>query len=248
MVAYTAAREPRLAHTMWHRSSVLIVVLLLALDAHASWAGAIVGAATLPGPPPARRKLPVTIDQYVCGDAKDAEDLVVSPKHGVRSVVAWLENPPPAGAPGTAPPSPLEMDQRGCLFIPRVVLVPAGGTVNFLNSDRLLHNLHGRPKSNPSFNRTQPKGRTIPLSFPRPEIFSVDCDLHSWMKAWIVVTEHPFYAVSDAEGRFRLEGVPPGRYKLRLWHETLGTATREVVVPATGPAELTVEMARPSAR
>jgi hypothetical protein len=123
--------------------------------------------------------------------------------------------------------------------------VPAGGTVNFLNSDRLLHNLHARPKLNSPFNRTQPKGRTIAVNFPQPEIFRVDCDLHSWMRSWVVVTEHPFYALSDADGRFTFDALPAGRYTLRLWHETLGTATREVTVPATGTTQVPVEMARP---
>ena len=95
MVAYTAAREPRLAHTMWHRSSVLIVVLLLALDAHASWAGAIIGAVTLPGPPPAPRKFPITIDQYVCGDAKR---MALDVDKALRQVIATHGNLSPAEA------------------------------------------------------------------------------------------------------------------------------------------------------
>jgi plastocyanin len=220
-----------------------------------SWAGSIQGLVTLPGAPPAPRKIPVTIDQYVCGDAKIADDLQVSARNGVRNVVVWVENPPAKSenAAKSAPPAEaatgaVEMDQKECVFTPRVVLVPAGGTVNFLNSDRLLHNLHARPKLNSAFNRTQPKGRTISVSFAQPEIFRVDCDLHSWMRSWVVVTEHPFYTVSDAEGRFTLDLLPAGRYTLRLWHETLGTMSREVTVPATGAAQTTIEMARPPSR
>src|SRR5215510_10112775 len=74
------------------------------------------------------RKLPVTIDQYICGKDKDAEDLQVNPQRGVRNAVVWLQNPPP-GARGEQPAAKVEMDQRGCVFAPRVVLVPAGGTV-----------------------------------------------------------------------------------------------------------------------
>ena len=224
-------------------SAAVFVVLTLAIGIGPARAGAIHGSVTLQGPPPPARKLPVTIDQYVCGDAKDAEDLVVSAKNGIRYVVAWLANPPATSSSG---PPPVDIDQKGCTFTPRVVLAPAGGTVNFLNSDRLLHNLHGRPRSNAVFNRTQPKGRTIAMSFTRPEIFQVDCDLHSWMRAWVVVTEHPFYAVSDADGQFRLDGVPPGRYTLRTWHETLGTTSREVVVPDTGAAQVKIDLARPA--
>jgi plastocyanin len=242
---------------MLHRSLAFVAVAVaLTVCALPAWAGAIQGIVTLNGTPPPPRKVPVTIDQYVCGEAKDAEDLQLSPKLGIRNVVVWIDNPPAesaspgvAGAPPRSSGAPaVDMDQKGCVFAPRVVLVPAGGTVNFLNSDRLLHNLHGRPKANSPFNRTQPKGRTIPLTFSQPEIFAVDCDLHSWMKAWVVVTEHPFYAVSDPEGRFTLDGLPPGRHKVRLWHETLGTATRDVEVPASGRTDLAVQMAPAKSR
>ena len=78
-----------------------------------------------------------------------------------------------------------------------------------------------RRKNNPTFNRTQPKGRAIPITFRRPEIIRIDCDLHPWMRAWVVVAEHPFYALTNDKGEFALENVPPGTYTLRVWHETL---------------------------
>jgi hypothetical protein len=128
----------------------------------------------------------------------------------------------------------VEMDQKGCVFMPRVVVVPVGGTVDFLNSDRLLHNLHGLGKENAQFNRTQPRGRTIPITFTKPELVPIVCDLHSWMKSWVVVAEHPYYAVTDPSGAFRIPGVPPGKYRLRMWQEALGERTQEVQVGAQG--------------
>src|SRR5262249_26808925 len=101
--------------------------------------GAINGKVVLAGPAPPPKKLDVTIDQYVCGNAKDAGDLLLSPKKEIANAVVWLENPPAGPAPARA--DKVEMDQNGCVFVPRVVVVPAGGTVDFLNSDRLLHNL-----------------------------------------------------------------------------------------------------------
>src|SRR5439155_1391895 len=89
----------------------------------------------------------------------------------------------------------------------------------FVFSDRLLHNLHSTPNTNPPFNRTQPKGRTIAITFPHAEIVRVSCDLHSWMRGWVVVADHPFYAVTDADGQFALKGLPPGRYTMRVWQE-----------------------------
>jgi len=149
--------------------------------------------------------------------------------------VVWIDNPP-AGARWPAEAPKVEMDQNGCVFVPRVAVVPVGGTVDFLNSDRLLHNLHSLSKDNPSFNRTQPRGRTIPITFTKPELVTITCDLHSWMKSWVVVAEHPYYAVTDAAGAFRIAAVPPGKYRLRMWHEVLGDVSREVEVGPQGAA------------
>jgi plastocyanin len=189
------------------------------------------------------KKLPVTIDQYVCGKEKVAEDLVVNAQRGVRNAVVWLKNPPPVASGDAVAPRPdkVEMDQKGCVFVPRVVLVPAGGTVEFLNSDRLLHNLHSTSQDNPTFNRTQPRGRVIPIAFARPEIIRVNCDLHSWMRGWVVVADHPFYAMSDDNGEFALSGVPPGKYTLQIWQESLGISSQDVTV--TGDeARVTVDL------
>ena len=139
-------------------AAALMAVLLCAPGIGAG--ASIKGKVTVTGALPALKKVDVTIDQYVCGTEKAPGDLLVSPQKELRNAVVWLENPP-AGA--AAPPqAKIEMDQNGCVFIPRVVIVPAGGTVDFLNSDRLLHNIHATPKLNVSFNRTQPKSRVIP--------------------------------------------------------------------------------------
>jgi plastocyanin len=205
-------------------------------------AGSIKGLVQLAGSPGEPRRLAVTIDQFVCGKDKDAEDLVLSPQKGIRNVVVWLESPPPgARAPSPAPPA--QIDQKQCVFTPRIVMVPAGGTVEFLNSDRLLHNIHSVSKDNPPVNRTQPKGRTIPVVFTKPEIIRIKCDLHSWMNAWVIVADHPFYAVTDGQGEFVLDNLPSGRYTLRIWHESLGTLRKDVTV-SDGVTAVTMEMDR----
>jgi plastocyanin len=223
-----------------------LVAVLAAVRAPGA-AAALKGQVVYAGPPPSPRKVPVTVDQYVCGKDKDAEDLVLSGRRGIRSAVVWLTDPPAAARPveASAAPQPAapQMDQKQCSFTPRVVLVPGGGTVEFLNSDRLLHNLHAAPKHNASFNRTQPKGRTIPVTFAKPEFIPIACDLHSWMRGWVVVTDHPFYAVTDGEGAFTLGEVPAGRYTLSVWQEALGTVSRSVEVAGVD-VTLTVAMPR----
>jgi len=213
------------------------------LPGELAWGGAIKGTVRFTGSALELKKVTVTVDQYVCGKEKDAEDLVLTRDRGIRNTVVWLQTGPP-GTKWEGASSPVQMDQKQCVFVPRVVVVPAGGTVEFLNNDRLLHNLHSAaPRENPTFNRTQPKGRTIPIVFKRPEIVRVDCDLHPWMRAWVVVTEHPFYALTNDQGEFTLANVPPGQYTLQVWQESLGIVTRAVTVSDTAVTTVTVEMA-----
>ena len=188
-----------------------------------------------------KKMVPVTIDQYLCGKEKEAGDLLLSSNNGIRNVVVSLHGVPAGSKPPTNG-APAKMDQKQCVFVPRVVVVPVGGTVEFLNSDRLLHNVRGSGKENPPFNRAQPHARTISIGFKSPEILRVDCDLHSWMRGWIVVAEHPFYAVTNEEGEFVFENVPPGKYKLQAWQETLGRANQEVTVAGEGTQTITVRM------
>jgi plastocyanin len=188
-----------------------------------------------------RKKFAVTIDQYLCGKEKEAGDLVLSPTNGISNAVVSLQGIPPGSkAPGNA--ARVKMDQRQCVFVPRVVVVPVGGTVEFLNSDRLLHNVKSGGKENPPFNRAQPHARSISIAFRNPELLRVDCDLHSWMRGWVVVAEHPYYAVTSEEGEFVFEKVPPGKYTLQVWQETLGMVNQEVTVAGEATHTVTVRM------
>jgi plastocyanin len=224
-------------------SGVVVLILVAWLGVEAVSAAAIRGTIVNAGPPPERKQIPINIDQYVCGKSRESEDLIVGVNRGIRWAVVSLQSPP-AGPRPDPPAKPVQMDQQQCVYIPRVVVVPAGGTVEFLNTDRLLHNLHSASSENPTFNRTQPKGRTIPVVFKKPEIVRIDCDLHTWMRAWVVVADHPFFAVTGPQGEFVLDNVPPGKYTLKVWHETLGTVTRDVTVSDQDTAGVTVEMGK----
>ena len=203
-------------------------------------AASIKGTVQFAGGAAEQKRLAVTIDQYVCGKDKDPESLVLSVQKGIRNAVVWLDAP--TSGKFETPPAPVQIDQHQCTFVPRVVLVPAGGTVEFLNSDRLLHNIHTISRENSSYNRTQPKGRTIPLTFSKREIVRIACDLHSWMRAWVVVMDHPFYAVTSTDGGFVLPNVPAGTYKLQVWQESLGIASKDVVVGSEDVSGVTIEM------
>lgn len=237
--AVTFARYRHAAAAAWRLVRVLGPSALLAASAQAA---SIEGNVRLTGGIVQPKTVPVTTDQYVCGELKQVQDLIVSADGGIRNAVVKLKTPP-AGAsrfyPGPAP----QIDQKECVFIPRMVIVPVGGTVEFLNSDRLLHNIRSQNiKHNRAFNRTQPRGRTIPITFTAPEIVRIGCDLHPWMRSWVVVAEHPYYAITGDDGSFSLDNVPPGQYVLEVWHETLRSVTREITVGDGGLSDLTLEL------
>ena len=228
------------------RVKPFLVIFLAAVGwfvAGSSWGETIKGNIRYAGAPIERKKVSVTIDQYICGKEKEPEDLLLSPNNGIRNAVVSLQHLPP-GAKFDWNLPPAKMDQKQCSFVPRVVIVPVGGSVEFLNSDRLLHNVRSTGKENPPFNRAQPHGRTISFSFKQPELLRVDCDLHSWMRGWVVVAEHPFYAVTNDQGEFTLENVPRGKYTLQIWQESLGNVTQELIVGDKGTTTVTVGMGK----
>ena len=188
------------------------------------------------------KALTVTSDRYVCGEHKDAQDLIVSADRGIRNAVVSLQTPP-SGVRWYLSGPPPQIDQKECVFIPRIVVVQVNGTVEFLNSDRLLHNIRSKNiRHNSAFNRTQPRGRTIPITFTKPEIVQIGCDLHPWMRSWVVVADHPFYTITGDNGEFKLGNVPPGRYTLVVWQEILGTITTEITVADKDVTKVTIEM------
>jgi plastocyanin len=223
--------------------SVIVFVLAWWLIGGSSWGESIKGNVRYVGAPVEKRKTSVTIDQYVCGTEKEPENLVLSSSNGIRNAVVSLQNIPPGTKRDWNFPA-AKMDQKQCSFIPRVVIVPVGGTVEFLNSDRLLHNVRSNGKENPPFNRAQPHARSISFTFKQPEVLRVDCDLHSWMRGWVVVAEHPFYVVTNAQGEFVLENVPQGKYTLQVWQESLGNVRQELVVGDKGTTTVSVGMGK----
>jgi plastocyanin len=199
--------------------------------------GRVSGRIRFGGSPPAPAPIAITKDVAVCGREKRvSEDLVVGPGGGIANAVVSLRGVT-AGKAFGAGPAPV-LDQRGCWFHPRVQVVPAGATLEILNNDGILHNVHTYPGSNPPVNMAQPKFRKVlTTSFARPDVVKVACDVHAWMTAWIIVAEHPYHAVTGADGGFVLEGVPPGSYTLHVWHESLGTREQPIEVGPGGAAE-----------
>ena len=210
--------------------------------------GTISGRALFKGEPPPPKELRVTFNKKTCGHTYQSESLLVSEKGGIQNVVVSLLRIP-TGLPVEASDKPIQIDQQKCIFIPHVLLVPAGVEFEVLNSDPVLHNFHTIGKQNKEINimQTKTKRRRLPLTFPEPDTIEVVCDVHSWMKAWIIVTDHPYYALTDADGQFRLDNVPAGSYRIKAWHEELGKhPVQEVVVTTNQETKVDFEFSQPS--
>lgn len=203
--------------------------------------GAIGGTVRFGGVVPLGRRVAVTEDSATCGSSVLVQTVRVGPGGGLADAVVSLTDITRGAAPQPAAPA---LDQRGCNFTPRVLLTTIGGTVRVLNSDPLTHNVHTLAFDNRSVNRTQPTGLdVIEVSFDAPEKVKIKCDLHPWMSAWIVVTDHPYHAVTDEAGAFTISNVPPGTYTLEVWHETLGTTSQTVTIVAGESQDLIIDLA-----
>jgi plastocyanin len=201
-------------------------------------AGNVVGTVKFAGPASPAKKIEKTKDVEVCGKiANTAEDMIVGAGGGLKNVVVMVNVP--GAKPMAAPAAPAVLDQKGCWFLPHIQIVAPGQKVNITNDDGILHNIHTTSKLNASFNQAQPKfQKVISKSFDKPEIVKLACDVHNWMNGWIVVAAHPYYALTGADGSFKIEGVPAGSYDVKFWHEKLGEQSAKVTVAASGDAKV----------
>lgn len=171
---------------------------------------------------PAPTRVQNTTDPEVCGPEQTLDDLLVSPESGgVQHVVVTLTDVPRERVLHRGPKQ-FVIDNRGCQFDPHVAVVMPGDTIIARNSDATLHTVHfyGALRGNLSLPQ---RGMQVRRVAQRPGVISVLCDVHGWMKAYVVVHDHPFHDVTDRAGRFRIEDVPPGEYTVEAWHEVLGT-------------------------
>src|SRR5881628_1353037 len=187
------------------RTNVALVSTLLGLSLDPAFAGEIVGKVKYAGNAPAPAKITITKDQAVCGKTPHFEEsLLVGADKGVKNAVVSVADPKD-GKKMAAPPSNPAIDQNGCKFNPRVQIVPAGQNVDIVNSDGILHNIHTWPKNNVPFNKAQPKFKKVMTEkFDKPDTVKITCDVHNWMSGWVIVAGHPYYALTDEKGTFKI--------------------------------------------
>jgi len=173
---------------------------------------------------------PYCQSQHSAAPAKD-EEVVVGAGGELANVLVYIKNAPP-GAPTTS--TPAVIDQHGCQYHPHVQAVEVNQPIQIKNSDATLHNIHAQPKTNREFNFGMPdKSDPHDAEFKKPEeAIHIKCDVHPWMGAFCFVMEHPYFAVSAADGSFTIDttGLPDGDYNVKVWQEVLGSAEGKVTV------------------
>jgi plastocyanin len=199
-----------------------------------STAGSIAGTVAFKGAVPKPPMLDMSQDPACPPEPQPSEALAI--KNGkLADVFVYVKDGLPSGR-FSAPAEPAVLDQKGCRYIPHVMGITIGQQFKVLNSDIAQHNVHPMPASNPQWNESQmPSGQPITKSFAQAEMMvPIQCNQHPWMRAYVNVMPHPYFAVSAADGSFEIKNLPPGEYTLAAVHEKLGEQTMKVRV---GPNE-----------
>ena len=203
--------------------------------------GTIKGRIKLTGPAPVNPMIRMGMDPLCSkanpGKRPNNEIVVIGADGGLANAFVQLEGSLPASTP---PSEPVVINQKGCIYSPRVVGAQAGQTLRVINSDTLPHNVHIANSKINAFDTTQPKsGMVFNYTLKKDDtMLRLGCMIHSWMTSYIGVVPHPFFAVTDNTGTFTLAKVPPGKYTVRVWHERYGKLTKTIDVTAGGTATL----------
>jgi plastocyanin len=203
--------------------------------------GSVSGTVKFKGTAPAPKKLEVSKDKEVCGKSTKVDQSLVVNNGNLANAVVTITDIKTGKKIDT---KKVTLDQKECEYHPHVLAFPAGTTVEILNPDGILHNVHSYSKVNSPFNMAQPKfKKNMDVKVDKPEAIEVKCDVHGWMHGWLVATPTPYVAVTDNSGNFKLTDVPPGTYTMEVWHEKLGKNTQKVTVKAKEDAKVSFELA-----
>ncbi|MEK6608783.1 MAG: carboxypeptidase regulatory-like domain-containing protein [Myxococcota bacterium] len=222
----------------------LMIGLLLQIGtplfAHQAWAaetGSITGRITFAKGAVKLATIKAAKDVAVCGKKPiQDESLVVASDGSLANVVVSVEGAPATSSSGKV----VHVDQKDCRYVPHVQTAPVGAKLELNNSDPVLHNVHAYVGNVTQFNMAMPiQNMKIPQKLDKTGVVRLKCDAgHTWMAAYIVVKPHALTAVTGADGRFRIDNVSAGTYKLEVWHEKLGTKVIPVTVSASSPAQV----------
>jgi len=212
-------------------------------------AGSIQGRARFEGQTPAPEVARIDADKDCVSlngaDRLPVDAVLVGEDGGLQNVFVYVKSGlEKASFP--IPNDPVVVEQQRCRYVPRVVGVRVGQPLQIRNGDPLLHNVRSDSEVNQPFNQGQPvQGMVFAHTFTTREVMvPVTCDVHKWMRTYVGAVEHPYYAVTDAAGRFTLPDLPPGTYTLAAWHERLGSREQPVTVAAKESKNVELTFAR----
>jgi plastocyanin len=198
--------------------------------------GSVTGGVKFDGVAPKPKKINMASEPACAaahpGGVVDPE-VVVDAKNNLANVIVYVKEGLGDRAFDT-PKQAAELDQQGCMYVPHIVAVMTGQSITVKNADQTTHNIHPSPKNNREWNKSQAAGAPdITDVFAREEVaIPVKCNVHPWMKSYIAVFKHPYFAVSGADGSFTIKDLPPGTYTLEAWHEKYGTSDQTVTIGA----------------
>ena len=200
-------------------------------------AGSVKGKVALDGTAPKNEAIKMNADPVCMREAKGTQTqetyMVGSDGKSLANVFVYVKD----GLGNYVFDTPTEsakIDQKECRYHPHVFGMRVGQPLEIVNSDPTLHNIHAMPKANQEFNNGQPiQGMKTNHVFDTAEVMvPFKCDVHGWMNAYVGVVAHPYFSVTDKDGKFELKGLPPGTYTIEAWHEKLGTQTASVTIGA----------------
>jgi len=170
---------------------------------------------------------PVMVQEVMADGKGDLQNVIVFVSEGL------------SGMTFDPPSQPAVVEQKGCMYQPHVMAVRANQTLELVNDDSTSHNIHPQPANNREWNKAEPPRSKMEDSFAREEVaIPVKCNVHPWMKGYIAVFKHPFFAVTGTDGVFDLRDLPAGTYTIKAWHEKLGTTTQTVTIGANETKEI----------
>ena len=207
-----------------------------ALDVDVAAGAVVTGKVTFAGAKPAT--FPIRMDaEPVCarihGGPVASQDVTLNDNGTLRYVLIYVKDG--LGGKSYKPIQPrVILDQHGCLYDPHVLGIVAGQELDITNTDDTTHNIHPLPKVNREWNESQAKGDPKKKVFTQAEMppIPIKCNIHPWMRSYLAVFKHPFFAVTSKDGTFEIKGLPPGSYTIEAWHEKLGTQEMKVNVSA----------------
>jgi hypothetical protein len=200
--------------------------------------GTVFGKVSVAGQRLKPKPLPVFKNRAFCGATVPDETLLVRADGGLANAVVVFRS---LDRTASLRPGALVLDNRQCAFTPHVQVAIVGSELLLKNSDPILHTVHARVGKETLFNVGLPKWRQVSKRLERVGVMRINCDvLHTWMSAAIVVTDSPFFALTDAAGDFKIDNLPAGDYVMETWHERLGFRQQRFALSANGTAHIAV--------